>query len=145
MQIEDIERLALLLRDSQASELTLKQGAARLTLRKPAIGGAAEIVEAEEWTPEETVDSTLEGELREEEKASGVTVVAPLVGFFRNAKPVVGVGSAVKAGKTIGIIEAMKLINDIKAPVDGVVTEMPVEDGIPVEYGQPLFVIQPVE
>jgi acetyl-CoA carboxylase biotin carboxyl carrier protein len=76
----------------------------------------------------------------------GHVVKSPMVGtFYRSsapdAKPFVDVGDVVKAGDTVCIIEAMKLLNEIEADADGVVKEILVENGQPVEYGQPLFLI----
>jgi acetyl-CoA carboxylase biotin carboxyl carrier protein len=78
--------------------------------------------------------------------APGHTVKAPMVGtFYRAANPssavFVEVGQTVKEGEPLCIIEAMKLLNEIEADKSGVVTEILVENGEPVEYGQPLFVI----
>lgn len=78
--------------------------------------------------------------------APGHTVKAPMVGtFYRAANPgsavFVQVGQTVKEGEPLCIIEAMKLLNEIEADKSGVVTEILVENGEPVEYGQPLFVI----
>ena len=76
----------------------------------------------------------------------GHTVKAPMVGtFYRapnpGAAPFVNVGQAVKEGEPLCIIEAMKLLNEIEADKTGVIKEILVENGEPVEYGQPLFVI----
>jgi acetyl-CoA carboxylase biotin carboxyl carrier protein len=76
----------------------------------------------------------------------GHTLKAPMVGtFYRSAspgaKPFVDVGQAVKTGEPVCIIEAMKLLNEIEADRDGVIKEILVENGQPVEYGQPLIVI----
>jgi acetyl-CoA carboxylase biotin carboxyl carrier protein len=76
----------------------------------------------------------------------GHTVKAPMVGtFYRapnpGASPFVEVGQSVKEGEPICIIEAMKLLNEIEADKSGVIKEILVENGEPVEYGQPLFVI----
>ena len=76
----------------------------------------------------------------------GHVVKAPMVGtFYRSsspdAKPFVEVGQAVKEGDTICIIEAMKLMNEIEADASGVVKAILVENGQPVEYGQPLFIL----
>ena len=73
-------------------------------------------------------------------------VKSPMVGtFYRSsapgAKPFVEIGQAVKAGETVCIIEAMKLLNEIETDQDGVVKEILVENGQPVEYGQPLIVL----
>ena len=81
-----------------------------------------------------------------ETRAEGHVVKSPMVGtFYRasapGAKPFVEVGQTVEAGDTVCIIEAMKLLNEIEADQAGVVKAILVENGQPVEYGQPLFVI----
>ena len=82
-----------------------------------------------------------------EEMAEGETVKAPLVGTFYSASapdeaPFIQVGDVVKKGQTLGIIEAMKLMNEIECEYDGVVEKILAENGQMVEYGQPLFVIK---
>jgi acetyl-CoA carboxylase biotin carboxyl carrier protein len=79
-------------------------------------------------------------------EAEGHAVKSPMVGtFYRSAtpgaKPFVEVGQTVKSGDTVCIIEAMKLLNEIEADRDGVIKAILVENGQPVEYGQPLVVI----
>jgi len=76
----------------------------------------------------------------------GHVIKSPMVGtFYRSsapgAKPFAEVGQAVKAGETVCIIEAMKLLNEIEADHDGVIKDILVENGEPVEYGQPLFLL----
>jgi acetyl-CoA carboxylase biotin carboxyl carrier protein len=78
---------------------------------------------------------------------SGHVVKSPMVGtFYRSPSPsaasFVELGQAVKPGDTLCIIEAMKLLNEIEAEVGGVVREILVDNGQPVEYGQPLFIIE---
>ena len=80
----------------------------------------------------------------EEAAKPGKVVESPLVGTFyaapaEDAEPFVTVGSAVKKGQTVVILEAMKLMNEIESDYDGTVAEILVENGQPVEYGQPLF------
>ena len=77
---------------------------------------------------------------------TGYVVKSPMVGtFYRSSAPgspaFVEIGSAVKEGDTLCIIEAMKLLNEIDSDKAGVVTQILVENGQPVEFGQPLFVI----
>ena len=77
---------------------------------------------------------------------TGHVVKSPMVGtFYRSPSPgassFVELGQAVKPGDTLCIIEAMKLLNEIEAEVGGVVKEILVDNGQPVEYGQPLFII----
>jgi len=76
----------------------------------------------------------------------GQVVKSPMVGtFYRaaapGAAPFVDIGTSVKEGDTLCIIEAMKLLNEIDAEVTGVIKKVLVENGQPVEYGQPLFII----
>ncbi len=66
----------------------------------------------------------------------------PIVGPAPGARPFVDVGSQVKAGETLIIIEAMKTMNQIPAPRSGTVIQILVEDGQPVEYGEPLMIIE---
>ena len=81
-----------------------------------------------------------------EPKVEGTPLTSPMVGtFYRapspGAKPFVEVGDTVKKGLTVCIIEAMKLLNEVEAETDGVVKEICVENGQPVEYGQNLLII----
>lgn len=80
-------------------------------------------------------------------KPEGKIVESPLVGTFyaapsEDAAPFVAVGDTVRKGQTLAIVEAMKLMNEIESEYDGTVAEILVENGKPVEYGQPLFRIR---
>jgi len=82
------------------------------------------------------------------EVPDGATVDSPSVGLFwrapsPGAPPFVEVGQAVSAGDTVAIVEVMKLMNHVVAPVDGTVAAILIENGAPVEYGQALVVIDP--
>lgn len=83
-------------------------------------------------------------EAGQEQPEGGEVMRAPLVGTFysapaEGAEPYVRVGEPVQKGQVLGLIEAMKLMNEIECERDGVITEILVADGQPVEYGQPLF------
>ena len=78
---------------------------------------------------------------------AGHAVKSPMVGtFYRSsspgAKPFVEIGSQVKQGETVCIIEAMKILNEIEADKSGTIAKVLIENGQPVEYGQPLFIIE---
>lgn len=80
--------------------------------------------------------------------AKGTKIESPSVGLFwrapsPGAPPFVEVGQQVKAGETVAIVEVMKLMNHVAAPVDGVVTAILVENGASVEFGQPIVVVDP--
>jgi len=83
----------------------------------------------------------------ENTKVAGHTVTSPLVGTFYSAPSpdspsFVNVGDRVKKGQVIGIIEAMKLMNELESDFDGVIKEILVKDEDVVEYGQPLFILE---
>lgn len=80
-------------------------------------------------------------------RIDGKIVTSPLVGTFyvapaEDAEPYVSVGDHVKKGQVLAIVEAMKLMNEIESDFDGVVKKVLVQDGEPVEYGQPLFCLE---
>ena len=83
----------------------------------------------------------------EERLPAGHIVNSPMVGtFYRTSSPgsdpFVKVGQTVKAGETLCIIEAMKLLNEIEADKDGIIKAILIENGQPVEYGEALFIIE---
>lgn len=82
-----------------------------------------------------------------QEQLNGNIITSPLVGTFyvapsEDAEPYVKVGDSVKKGQILAIVEAMKLMNEIESDYDGVVTKVLVQNGEPVEYGQPLFCVE---
>jgi acetyl-CoA carboxylase biotin carboxyl carrier protein len=98
-------------------------------------------------TPAEA-SAAIEAPAAQEPKSGGNDVKSPMVGTFYSApepgaKPYVSVGSRVSKGQILCIIEAMKIMNEIESEVAGVVTEVLASDAQPVEYGQPLFRIDP--
>ena len=98
-------------------------------------------------TPAEA-SPAIEAPAAQEPKGGGNDVKSPMVGTFYSApepgaKPYVSVGSRVSKGQILCIIEAMKIMNEIESEVAGVVTEVLASDAQPVEYGQPLFRIDP--
>jgi acetyl-CoA carboxylase biotin carboxyl carrier protein len=98
-------------------------------------------------TPAEALPA-IEAPAAQEPKGGGNDVKSPMVGTFYSApepgaKPYVSVGSRVSKGQILCIIEAMKIMNEIESEVAGIVTEVLASDAQPVEYGQPLFRIDP--
>ena len=95
----------------------------------------------------EAVPMETEASKLEETSNKGTDIVSPIVGMFYAAsspesEPFVKVGDRVEKGQVIGIVEAMKLMNEIQSDVTGIVTEIYVENGDGVEYGQPLICVQ---
>ena len=151
MDLRKLKKLIDLVQESGIAELEITEGEEKVRILK---GGGA--VAPGAATPAATPDTALAREsakpptpapaAQEPEAAEGQLVKAPMVGtFYRSpspdAKPFVEVGQTVKKGDTVCIIEAMKLMNEIETDVSGVVKAILVENGQPVEYGQPLFVI----
>jgi acetyl-CoA carboxylase biotin carboxyl carrier protein len=146
MDLRKLKKLIDLVQESGIAELEITEGEEKVKIVK---GGGVSIVPVS--TPAVTA---LPVEARPaatpaaepEPGQEGHVVKAPMVGtFYRSpspdAKPFVEVGQAVKEGETICIIEAMKLMNEIEADASGVVKAILVENGQPVEYGQPLFML----
>jgi acetyl-CoA carboxylase biotin carboxyl carrier protein len=87
-------------------------------------------------------------EVEKEEDSKYVTVKSPMIGtFYRSSAPdkdaYISVGDSIKPGKVICIIEAMKLFNEIEAEISGTIVKVLVDDATPVEYDQPLFLVDP--
>ncbi|MGO0122724.1 acetyl-CoA carboxylase biotin carboxyl carrier protein [Desulfothermobacter acidiphilus] len=139
MNIKEIKELLRLLEESNVTEFSLESGGMKLTIRKG-------MVTVPEKLPEAKEDSALPAPAKPQEEF--YVVRAPMVGtFYRapapDAPPYVEVGDRVEKGQVLCIIEAMKLMNEIQAEEAGEVVEILVENGEPVEYGQPLFHLRP--
>ena len=148
----EFENLITLIREVSSSELTdfsMKDGDFKISMGKRE---KKMIVTSQEGTAVVSTEKFISAEdvkTAEEEKTviSGNQVKAPLVGTYYSAsapdaEPFVQIGDTVKKGQTLGIIEAMKLMNEIESEYGGVVEDILVENGQMVEYGQVLFVIK---
>ncbi len=152
MDLRKLKTLIDLVQQSDIAELEITEGEEKVRISRFS-GAAAPVVVAHAQpqviampaaeAPEAAAAAVAEAAPAE---AEGHQVKSPMVGtFYRSAapgaKPFVEVGSPVKTGETVCIIEAMKLLNEIEADCDGVIKAILVENGQPVEYGQPLFII----
>ena len=142
---EVIRQLSRLLDETGLSEIEIEQDGQRIRVAR---GGRAAPVTAAASSPAMAPKPVTESAAASIDPAKhpGV-VVSPMVGTAYGAgapgaKPYVEVGSKVKAGDTLLIIEAMKTMNQIPAPRAGTVTQVLFEDGQPVEFGQPLVIIE---
>lgn len=145
MNIDEIREIMLLLDQTGIAELELQKDDYRLTLRKFAQGKGEVSSETVKPAAKEAEVPGRQEEPKQEENL--VEVVSPMVGTFYAAPspdspPYVKVGDKVEKGQTLCIVEAMKLMNEIKAEVSGVIAEILVDNAEPVEYGQPLFLIK---
>jgi acetyl-CoA carboxylase biotin carboxyl carrier protein len=146
MDLRKLKTLIDLVSESNVSELEIteadgkvrivKQGAAPVAYAMPVAAAPAPVAAA----PAAPV-------VVEEPVETGHVVKSPMVGtFYRSSSPgaksFAEVGDVVKSGQPVCIIEAMKIMNEIEADQDGTITKILVENGQPVEYGQPLFVLE---
>ncbi len=123
--------------------LSIRQKSAKQEIVQMAAAPA--VVEVQ--TPAPTAADKTVSEEKSEKSQGGTPIEAPMVGVFYAApspdsEPYVSVGSTVNKGDVVCIIEAMKLMNEVTAEKSGVITEICVENGQVVEYGQPLFLIK---
>jgi acetyl-CoA carboxylase biotin carboxyl carrier protein len=145
----EIRRLAELLRDYGLSEVEVEREGVRVRLRRePAPMAAAPALPGAPAPALPAVATTLATAAAEASEAHLLTIEAPMVGtFYRapspDAQPFVRDGDRVKKGQVVCIIEAMKLMNEIESKVAGRVVKVLVENTQPVEYGQPLFLLEP--
>ncbi len=150
MDIRKIKKLIEILEESGIAELEIKEGEESIRLNRYSAPPAAMSyapVPLPVQQPVQVQSSDLGGKSGNEEKLTGHVVKSPMVGtFYRSASPgtkaFVEVGHSVKSGDTLCIIEAMKILNQIEADKSGTITKILVENAEPVEYGQPLFVIE---
>ena len=153
MDLRKLKKLIDLVQESGIAELEITEGEEKVKIVK---GGAATAAQPTMMMaapmasapPRSAASAAAPASAAEAEPAApeGHVVKAPMVGtFYRSpspdAKVFVEVGQAVKEGDTICIIEAMKLMNEIEADASGTVKAILVENGQPVEYGQPLFIL----
>ncbi len=146
MELEDLKELMGLLKDTDVTELQIEKDGVKVKIKREKFFGHLEIHppvhEKKEIRKEEVISVETEGRL--------LTITSPIVGtFYRSpspdAEPFADTGSKIKKGQIICVIEAMKLMNEIESEVDGVIARVLVEDGHPVEYGEPLFLVNPIE
>lgn len=151
MDIRKVKKLIELLEESGIAEIEIREGEEAVRISRYAQGTpvmqAAPAVAAPAPVPAAAAPAAAAAEPEEPALPEGHVVTSPMVGtFYRSSSPgnpaFTDVGAHVNAGDTLCIIEAMKMFNQIEADKGGVVAAILVENGQPVEYGQPLFIIQ---
>ena len=147
MELEKIIELIQAVSESSLTEFKREEGNIKLAMKTDkGDKGKPVVVEAAGIQP--VVPAAVEPAAEPAPKqVSGNVVTAPLVGTYYaaaspDAKPFVQVGDTVRKGQTLGIIEAMKLMNEIESEYDGTVKEILVKNEDVIEYGQPMFVIE---
>ncbi len=151
MDLRKIKKLIDLLEESNLAEIEIKEGEESVRLARTPKGGVAMAAPMAPAYPTPAAAPAPTAPAAASEPAGealpdGHVVRAPMVGTYYASpapdKPAfVSVGQSVKAGETLGIIEAMKMFNPIESDVSGTVVKILVENGQPIEFDQPLFVI----
>ncbi len=149
MNLKEIKEVIQLMNENGLSEIEIEKDGLKVRLKKGAGGSLEQTVIYESrptQAPVRMVDAAAPAPVSAPQPAKA-TIKSPMVGTFYaagapDAAPFVQPGTQVEVGQVICIIEAMKLMNEIKAEVRGKVTEILVHNGDPVEFGQSLFVIE---
>ena len=152
MNLKEIKELINLMNENALTEFELERDGLRIRLKK-GVGGSVEggverivagipSVSSQESFPQLVTEASKESAIKT------IEIKAPIVGtFYRapspDAPPFVEMGAKIEAGQVVCIIEAMKLMNEIKSEVSGKVVDILIENGDPVEFGTVLFLIEP--
>jgi len=144
MELDDLKGLIELLKETDITELLVEKDGTKVRIKREKIFSSVEIPLTKPVSVQETIIRETE-----EETQRLITVTSPIVGtFYRSPSPdapvFVDAGVRIKKGQVLCIIEAMKLMNEIESEADGILLKALVENGQPVEYGEPLFLIEPV-
>ncbi|TSB45391.1 acetyl-CoA carboxylase biotin carboxyl carrier protein [Alkalicoccobacillus porphyridii] len=157
MDVKDIKELIQAVNESEIDELEFEQDGKKLSLKKVKPQGA--VIQPEAYQSPRQVDVSQPAtakasapiaedvETKQETNENLHTVTSPMVGTFYSApspddNDYVAVGDQVKEDSIVCIVEAMKLMNEIEADINGKVVEIVAQNGELVEYGQPLFVVE---
>jgi acetyl-CoA carboxylase biotin carboxyl carrier protein len=164
MDIKEIQSLIKFVAKSGASEVKLEMEDIKITIRTGAAGHTNEPMTYVQQMPmphnqmmhsapiaahQETASGETVGKSeKEEDNAKYVTIKSPIIGtLYRKPSPdkpvFVEVGSTIKKGDVLCVIEAMKLFNDIESEISGKIVKVLVDDSSPVEFDQPLFLVDP--
>ena len=155
MDIRKVKKLMEMLEESSLGEMEIVEGEESIRLSKsssstPQIQNVANTIPLNVSSPEEqqSTSTKIENEIKEVDKVvSGHEIKSPMVGTFYEAaspgsKPFVSIGDNIKAGDTLCIIEAMKMLNQIESDKSGIIKAILTENAQPVEFNQVLFVIE---
>ena len=157
MDIKDLKLLIKMVTETDISEFELENAEEKIRIKRGTAPQLVQMAPAAQFAmPQVAVPAPIASAASDQPAPSapaaeekGDPITSPIVGtFYRapapDAPPYVEVGQVVEKGQVLCIVEAMKLMNEIESEVDGVVVRILVDNGHPVEYGEPLFLIDPV-
>ena len=149
MDLRKVKKLIELLEASAISEIEIHEGEESVRIARHSSGVTHTVMQTPvpgQAFPASMAQPSPQQQVAVPAMEAGHVIKAPMVGTFYSSAtpevpPFVKIGQAVKEGDVLCIIEAMKIMNQIEADASGVISKMLVENGDPVEYGQPLFII----
>lgn len=156
MDIKQIQELVKLINKTNIGEITIEEEGVKITVKQKkdpvqhiVAGGQAAPMYAAPQAPAAAAPAAIAAPVAEKVKTDNyITIKSPMIGtFYRQSgpgKPIfASVGDEVTVGKVVCIIEAMKLFNEIESEVSGKIVKILVDDASPVEFDQPLFLVEP--
>ena len=153
MNLKEIKEMINLMNENGLTEIEIEREGTKIKIRKGSAGMIDPILKRHAEFQVETIPSAMPAvEHAAATQKSGkntAQIASPMVGtFYRSpspeAPPFIDVGQIVEVGQVVCIIEAMKLMNEIKSEVRGKIVEIPVQNAEPVEFGQTLFAVEPL-
>jgi acetyl-CoA carboxylase biotin carboxyl carrier protein len=159
MDFKQIQELIRLINKSNIGELTVEEKGFKITIKQKQETVQQVLAAAPVYAPQPVAAAAAPASNTAAEKSKSaadntassnlITIKSPMIGtFYRRASPdkplVVEVGDEITPGKVVCIIEAMKLFNEIESEVSGKVVKVLVDDASPVEYDQPLYLVEPL-
>ncbi|MCK5505242.1 MAG: acetyl-CoA carboxylase biotin carboxyl carrier protein [Thermodesulfovibrionia bacterium] len=145
MELDEIREIVELLKETDISEFHVEKEGMKLKIKREKFSSPSGTAATAATSAADEVKKPTE-EAAEEKKLA--TITSPIVGIFHRAPspeaaPFIEVGGSIKKGQVLCIVEAMKLMNEIESDTAGIVSSILIENGQPVEYGEPLFLIEP--
>ena len=152
MNIKEIKEMITLMNENNLLELEIEKEGMRIRLKKESPAGEKTSTPLQiVTTPQFSISQEQSHPQinKEEITKKLIELKAPMVGTFYRApspesQPFAEVGQNIEIGQVVCIIEAMKLMNEIKSEIKGKISEILIENGHPIEFGQPLFLIEPI-
>ena len=147
MDIRKVKKLMELLEESGMSEIEIKEGEESVKISRYGNSPVPSHSFVQQQAPTSVPSVVAAPAIVDEPSTVGQSLTSPMVGTYYSApsptaKPFITIGQHVKQGDTIGIVEAMKIMNQIEAEKSGIVLQILVKDGEAVEFGQPLIIVE---
>jgi len=147
MDIRKVKKLMELLEESGMSEIEIKEGEESVKISRYGNSPAPSHSFVQQQAPASLPPMAAAPVIADQPSTIGQSLTSPMVGTYYSApsptaKPFITIGQHVKQGDTIGIVEAMKIMNQIEAEKSGTVLQILVKDGEAVEFGQPLIIVE---